>query len=286
MRGFHWFGMLGAMRLGKYNSAKTTFFNNYNSLCTMRILFVFALLLLTSCFEQTSEVNRKKISVQQPEKPSANNHKPENSVDSLNGNIHSLIQGNWCTTILPDSILRTKKVYQWGDIFYGTSLITIRDNDSLTIQGIMDRGSLRYEIIDNSTIFIPDWGAMILYTNNQLVWLNDPLSRTYKRCCNNETTKILTNEKQLMKYIQSILFNEDYLPSDLPSKIKHINLGLETDYSYSFNFDVIGIEEKGETNYYAWEFSGDTLNLYNALSIDNGSMNKRGNIIKQYYPKE
>lgn len=246
----------------------------------MRIISYIVILVLVSCFEQEQNSNKKPV-VENP----LSDEQTVDGVNMLNNDLISTIKGFWVSAILPDSILESREVYKWGSIFYGSSLISIKSNDSLSIAGAMDGGDLRYQIEGNSKIFVPEWNIKLEYIKNKdiIVWLNDSQNRVYRRITNDDFKKITTSEKLLARYIQSLLFTENNLPVELRSKIRDVYLGLETDYYFSF--DVIGIEEDEKINYYGWEFSADTLILYNTnINVENAEYT-RGKVYKKYHMK-
>ena len=184
------------------------------------------------------------------------------------------IKGIWISTVLPDSVQENKIVLPWRDIFYGFLLITINDDNTLIIQGNMDRGSLKYCVIDSVTIGSPDLQNLIIkYSkHNDLIYLgNYSSSRVFRRITDDNLINIIRDKKQLENYIIQLIFS-DYFPDDDLSKIVYISLGLET-YT-PFTFDAIAIDNGSEElDYFGWEIINDTLRLYKTyeyIEFDSG----------------
>jgi hypothetical protein len=255
----------------------------------MKMIHLVLILVFISCSGQLDKKSNEKsenITLEQETNGSANGRIAE---DLLENGLMSKMKGDWLTAILPDSILNTREILQWRNVFYGDLLISISDNDTLVIRGNMDCGQLKYNVLDKNTIMLPEWNnTKVVYSpEKDLIYLGGESSgRVFKRLFNKELVKTISDERLLMEYVINLLFMGDYLPMDFASKIKYISLGLET-YT-PFTFDAIGIEiQDGKIEHYGWKFNGDTLNLYATSSTyddDSGFRSyKLEEFDRQYY---
>lgn len=207
-----------------------------------------------------------------------------NNSKLLRNGLLSDIKGDWIVSILPDSILKYKKVLPWRDVFYGDLFLSINDSDTLLIGGHMDNISLKFITIDSSTLKLPEWdNSTFKYSEEKSVILAP--SRIFKKLEIKEFGKIIREEEALMKYVIGLLFTEDFMYQEEISRINYISLGVET-YT-PFTFDAIGIISKeGIIEHFGWEFKGDTLNLYStSFTHDEDSgfkFYKLGELDKQY----
>lgn len=255
---------------------------------TMKITHLLLIFILISCSGQRNK-NSKEIIEEAPLENQVIDSKLEpETIELLDNGLMSNLKGDWITTILPDSILRTREILRWKNVFYGDLMISIKENDTLIISGNMDWGPLKYKVVDNKTIVLPEWNnTRVVYSpeKDKIYWGGEASGRDYKRLSNKDFEKTISDEKLLMEYVINLLFKDDFLPKDFKSKIKYISLGLET-YT-PFTFDAIGIENQaGEIDYFGWKFSGDTLNLYKTsytYDDDSGFISyKLENIDRQY----
>ncbi|MDZ7608354.1 MAG: hypothetical protein U5K79_22845 [Cyclobacteriaceae bacterium] len=254
---------------------------------TMRIAPLLSIFLLLSCSGQ-GEKNTTIISENIPIEQKADEPQSE-TIELLGNGLTNKMTGEWLTAVLPDSILKTREILRWKNVFYGDLLLSIKDNDTLVICGNMDWGSLKYKVDDNKSITTTEeYKTRVVYSpEKDIVYRgSEPYGPVYKRPPFKDFEKIIANEKLLMEYVINLLFKNDFLPPEFAAKIKYISLGLET-YT-PFTFDAIGIEnQNGELEYFGWKYSGDTLNLYKTSSTfddDSGFISyKQGELDKQYF---
>ncbi len=253
----------------------------------MRIALLLSIFLLFSCSGQgdrKTTLSSENIPIEQK-----TNDKQSETIGLLPNGLAQTMTGEWLTAVLPDSIVKSKEILQWKNVFYGDLLLLIKENDTLIIRGNMDWGSEKYTVVDAKTIITPEWyKTRVVYSpEKDIVYRgSEPSAPVYKRPPFKDFEKIIDDEKLLMEYMINLLFKNDYLPTDFASKIKYISLGLET-YT-PFTFDAIGIENPiGEIEYFGWKYSGDTLNLYKTSSTydeDSGFISyKQGELDKQYF---
>jgi hypothetical protein len=215
-------------------------------------------------------------------------HEPE-TIKLLDNGLMSNLKGEWITTILTDSIPKTREVFKWKNFFLGNLMISIKENDTLIASGERYRDSLKYEVFNSITLVLPERENLrfVYSPQKDLIYMGGEASGdVYRRNTIKDLEKIISDEKLLMEYVINLLFIRDYLPKNFPSKIKYIALDLET-YA-RFTFDAIGIENQtGELEYFGFKFIGDTLNLYRTSSIyddDSGFTSyKVEEIEKQYF---
>lgn len=247
------------------------------------------IIVLISCSGQGDKSRSEIVEKSTFENDISENKLKADTLELLDNGLMRKFKGDWITTILPDSILQTREILRWKNVFYGDLMISINENDTLIIRGNMDGGPLKYEIVDEKTIILPEWNntKLIYSPEKDLIYLGGKTTgRVFKKFPNNDFVEIISNEKLLMEYVINILFKDDYLPKDFASKIKYISLGLET-YT-PFTFDAIGIENQNEEiEYFGWKFIGDTLNLYKTsftYDDDSGFISyKLEDIDRRYY---
>lgn len=254
----------------------------------MKILHLFLIFLLISCSGERGK-NNNLISIEPSEyQDTASKREPE-IIELLDNGLMSNLKGEWVTTVLTDSIPKSREVFRWKNFFLGNLIVLIKENDTLISNGERYIDSLKYKVINSVTLALPEWDNLrfIYSPQKDLIYVGSEVSgNVYRRNTIKDLEKIISNEKLLMEYVINLLFLRDYLPKDFPSKIKYIALDLET-YD-RFTFDAIGIEKQnGEIDYYGFKFIGDTLNLYRTSSIyddDSGFTSyKIEELEKQYF---
>jgi hypothetical protein len=255
----------------------------------MKLIYLMLIIVLISCSGQGDKSSGEIVEKSTFETDTNENKQKADTLEILDNGLMSKLKGDWITTILPDSILQTREILRWKNVFYGDLMISIHDNDTVIISGNMDWGPLKYEVVDEKTFILPEWNnTKVIYSPEKdlIYWGGTATGRVFERFPSNDFVEIISNEKLLMEYVINILFKDDYLPKGFASKIKYISLGLET-YT-PFTFDAIGIENQNkEIEYYGWKFIGDTLNLYKTsftYDDDSGFISyKLEDIDRQYY---
>lgn len=214
------------------------------------------------------------------------------SIELMDNQLLPELKGDWISTFFTDSIFDNKRISTWKKVFYGDLLLSINESDTLYIGGNMDSGLIPfYSYYEKTFVSVSEWGeTKYTYLRDQdAIGLGDkPYSSVFKRLKNSKLKNIIKDEQALTNYVIKRIFKGNYLPSETISRINDISLGLET-YT-PFSFDAIGIEnKKGETEYFAWKFIGDTLELYKTTthSDDSGFTSYNiGKLFKKYTKHE
>jgi hypothetical protein len=184
----------------------------------MKIVHIVSILILISCSGKVGKNSNEIIENFTTESHVNENVKKVGTYQLLENGLMSNLKGDWITTILPDSILQSREILKWKNIFYGDLMISINENDTAIIGGNMDKAPLKYEVVDEKTFVLPEWhNTKVIYSPEQdLIYLGGPATgRVYKRSPSDDFLKVISNEKLLMEYVIKILFKEEYLPRGL-----------------------------------------------------------------------
>ena len=253
-----------------------------------RVLFVITILFCLSCSQERKEekaVTQKETGNKSLEEANAKTANPKEGISEK-------LYGEWINTSLFDSTLAQRKLYPWLNEFYGDLYLTINRSDSLNIGGNMDGGDVKVNFtdefhfsttdrIDNPTFaYLPDRDLILLKTKNYSV--------LFRRIRKSDARQIIGNEEKFNRYFIDKFFVDDYFKGIKKPMFTTVWNGFET--FTPFDFDAVGIEnEKGEIEYFGWEFRGDTLKLYStSFKEDDESgflLYNKGSLTRKYVRK-
>lgn len=183
-----------------------------------------------------------------------------------NGLIEPL-KGNWVNTILLDSTLLNRKVQPYINSFCCNLLLSIEQDKSVNLQGLIDNGELLIQKKDSISFTLvddngSDFGEFKYLVNQDLIVQIDnskPLFY-YKRVQNTIPINIIQDEIKFKNFFVNQLFT-NYFSEKEKERIVYIYAGFET--FNPFDFDAIGLKDDRDTTiFYAWNFKGDQLELF------------------------
>jgi hypothetical protein len=216
-----------------------------------------ALLLLSACGSRSGQ---NPSQFDNPELDSPKNRR------LANGLVMEM-RGEWINTSLFDSTITQKKLNKWIWDFYGDLHLVIDESDSITIEGNMDGGDCRINLIDSTSFSLPcriDTPHYKYSFNRNLIYSvigsNDTI--VFRKVNKDDKLDIIANEEYFNKFFIDKLFTNEYFKEQKKPDFIELWDGFET--FTPFTFDAVAIKFNEDSIYYlSWQFKNDTLELYN-----------------------